>query len=132
VLPDFEINQLNIQVNPSRVADICDAVEHVARRLEEFWESRPIGQHRGQRSPAAQPMSKPALHAQPPADWRRKDWLRTDEVAEILEYTPRYVYTLIKDGKLDRAQMTGGRRSAVRVSRESVEKMLATKEPRTE
>jgi excisionase family DNA binding protein len=112
-------------------------VEHAARRIEEFWECRPTGQHCGQRplaveGHAGKPMSKAAVYAQAPADWRSKAWLRVDEVAEILRYSRRYVYTLVKDGKLDQAEMTGGGRSAVRISRKSVAKMLVNKRPRTE
>jgi hypothetical protein len=39
VVPDFEIARMKSQLNATRIADTCDAVEQAARSIEEFWEA---------------------------------------------------------------------------------------------
>ena len=59
--------------------------------------------------------------------WRQKPTFTVKEAAEVLVYTPRYIYKLVEEGKLTRAVMSGKSRSAVRIKKESIETMLETK-----
>jgi hypothetical protein len=53
-----------------------------------------------------------------------KRTLTARETAEVLRFTKRYIYTLVKEEKLQCAEMTGKKRGALRIITSSVKKMM--------
>ena len=50
--------------------------------------------------------------------------MTVQEAAAALGYSPRYIYTLVDEGKLTRAAMTGKKHGAVRIVTDSIREML--------